>query len=103
VSHHPQQLEIWPARRTDPQTSHAAAASILPKIPELEKKVLDAVRRAVNGLTSTECAEVLGMDKWSISPRFAPLRRKGLIYDSGQRRLGRHTSRLQIVWKATKP
>lgn len=93
------QRELWPARTTDPHTSHAAAGAILVKIPELERHVLDALRAHPNGLTIWETALYLGMDSWSISPRFRPLARKNLIYEATTK-LG-PKGRLQIVWRVT--
>ena len=97
----PRQLSfnVWPARNTDPGTSHAAAAAIQEKIPALERKVLDALRAVLpNGMTICETADWLGMERWSVSPRFRPLERKGLIYEATTKIAP--TGRSQIVWKA---
>lgn len=85
------------ARNTDPQTSHEAAASV--DATRLEAKVLAAINVAIDGLTSTEAAQVLNIPPWSISPRFRPLARKGLIHDTGMTRIGA-TGRRHIVWKS---
>ena len=51
-------------------------------------------------MTSEEVAEALDMTRVTVSPRFAPLKRKGLVYDSGERRKGL-SGRPAIVWKCT--
>lgn len=91
-----QQHETGAARNTDPQTSHEAAASV--DATRLEAKVVGAIGAAADGLTITETAEILNISPWSISPRFKPLVRKGLIHDSGEKRVGA-TGRKHIVWK----
>jgi DNA-binding MarR family transcriptional regulator len=79
------------ARRTDPQTSHDAADRV--DVNRLEGIVLEAISNS-RGLTSKEIAEVTGLDKWSVSPRIKPLRKKNLVWDSGKRR------DRSIVWLA---
>lgn len=95
----PEQRSLWPARTTDPNTSHEAAAAILEKIPELERRVLDALRTVLpKGMTQPKTAVYLDMQEKSITPRFRPLARKGLIYEAGFEIAP--TGRRQIVWKA---
>ena len=92
--------EIQPgasARWSDPETSWEAAEQV--DVSRLEGLVLDLVRQYRNGLTSKEAAEILRIPDRSISPRFAPLKRKQLIYDCGERRYYKSGVR-QIVWKA---
>lgn len=84
-----------PARASDPPTARAAAESI--NIPRLERVVLDALAQ-YGPMTSHETAEATGLELVTVSPRFAPLRDKGLIEDSGEKRLGR-SRRLSIVWR----
>ena len=78
------------ARRTDPETSHEAAASV--DTNALESLVLDELRGAVEGLTSHQVADRTGESLVSVSPRMAPLERKGLIERAGKR--GRRT-----IWR----
>ncbi len=78
-------------RRTDPDTSIIAAQTV--DASALEMAVYRALQE-YGDMTSTETAARLGKDKWSISPRFAPLQRRGLTEDTGTRR-GR-----SIVWRA---
>lgn len=84
-------------RSTDPDTSVEAALSI--KATELESRVLDAIMRRADGATSHEISESLHMSLVTVSPRLRPLVRKGLIEDSGERRVG-ESGRRSIVWRA---
>jgi hypothetical protein len=69
-------------------------------VSRLEGLVLDCVREHTRlGVVSKEAAEILHIPDRSISPRFRPLARKKLIYDSGERRYYKSSVR-QIVWKA---
>ena len=91
------------ARRTDPETSHAAAASVsgiresqravhaalVARGPSTDEDLLDYLR---------ECGET-----WTPSgarTRRAELANLGLVEDSGDRRRLR-TGRMSIVWRAT--
>lgn len=86
------------ARTTDPNTSYAAAASIDATV--LEGLVAKAVAsQGPNGATWYELESLTGLARQTISPRFAPLCRKGIIKNSGTRRPGL-TNRQQIVWIA---
>lgn len=73
------------ARSTDPETSHAAAAHI--DTETLQTRVLFAL--AVSPMTSHQIAAYLRLSLVTVSPRMAPLCRKGLIRDSGLRETGR--------------
>jgi len=87
------------ARNTDPGTSHAAAASV--RATDLESRVLEAIRYCEpGGATSSELESLTKLTNQSLTPRFAPMRRKGLIYDSGEKRKG-ESGRMQIVWRYT--
>ena len=90
------------ARNSDPETSHAAAASMAPHLPALEVTMLELLRRAGSyGLTSYEMAAGYGLERVTVSPRFKPMERKGVIRDSGHRRQG-PSGRMSIVWIALK-
>ena len=84
------------ARRSDPDTSYAAAASFVPT--ELEAKVLTCLRKFPNGATSFQLAESMGLSLVTVSPRLRPLCDKGYIEDSGRRQRG-DSGRYQIVWR----
>src|SRR5437868_4849900 len=71
------------ARATDPQTSREAAASV--DTGRFEQAVVDALRSNPDS-SIQDVVEITGERYRSISPRFAPLRRKGLIYVSGKKK-----------------
>lgn len=80
------------------ETSIAAAQAFAPKLGRLQRLAQGAISDAgPNGLTADELAARLNMDRWSVQPRTSELKRKGLIRDSGQRRLN-CTGKLAIVW-----
>jgi predicted transcriptional regulator len=85
---------VFPARRTDPETSHEAARSI--NITRLEKVVLDAFI-SHGEMTTHELAQVTSLELVTVSPRVRPLVRKGLIRDSGRRKIG-ESGRPSIIW-----
>jgi hypothetical protein len=72
-------------RKTDPDTSKEAAESV--PVQRLEKLVYEAIKAAPNGLTAEEIEKLIpGVKLNSITPRIAPLIKKGYIEDSGERR-----------------
>lgn len=80
-------MEIFRAlfRKTDPDTSKEAAESV--PVQRLEKLVYEAIKAAPNGLTAEEIEKSIpGVKLNSITPRIAPLIKKGYIEDSGERR-----------------
>lgn len=91
--------EIGAYRYNDPDTSVEAAVSV--DATRLEAIVLEAIRSCrEKGATSSELVALTHMDWPTVTPRCRPLVRKGLIYDSGERRKGLWSNRNQIVWKA---
>jgi hypothetical protein len=92
------------ARKTDPRTSHDAAASVDDQLPHMEGVVYGAIcQREEWGATWDEIGLITGMDKASISPRFKPLRERGLIMaklkaDGTEVRRPGHSGRGQTVW-----
>lgn len=81
-------------RKDDPDTSKEAAQL---DVSKLEARVYELLR--FKPLTAEELAFSLNKSLQSITPRIAPLRRKGLIYDSGIRKRG-ESGRLRIAWAA---
>lgn len=75
------------ARNNDPATSKGKK-----RVNKYEQAVLDVLGMYGASLTGKEIAKEADMPLNCITPRFAPLRRKGLIKDSGVRR------DKQIVW-----
>lgn len=92
------QLVPGGARRTDPETSHEAADSI--DTTELERIVYDTIKMFPNGCIGDDVVKMLpqfGIQ--TISPRYAPLIRKGWVVDTGEKRKAR-SGRSQRVMKA---
>ena len=95
------------ARRTDPETSHAAARSVEPEATRLEKLVADVIKSAgILGMTCDDVVAKTGLEWKTASPRLRPLVRKGIITSRQDlkgrtiKRVGK-SSRMQIVWFAT--
>lgn len=88
------------ARNSDPGTSHDAAAQ---DFTGIALTVLDHIKAAGNeGKTWSELEIATGIARQTISPRFAQLRERDLIRDSGTKRKA-PTGRFQIAWVATTP
>lgn len=89
------------ARTEDPDTSHAAAQSLAGSpAGEIERVVYEAIFSAGElGMTADDVVEDTGLASNTATPRFAPLRRKGLIRDSGRRRPG-NSGKKMIIWVA---
>ena len=86
------------ARRSDPETSHEAAAKVM--VTVVAGLVFVALRSSTDGLTATEIAERTGMERDTVSPRLPELVRAKLIRDSGRKRKPAGRNRNQIVWEA---
>lgn len=87
-----------PARRGDPETAKGAGIAVDERLPALERQVMGCLRRrGVAGGTSEEISADLELSRVTVSPRLRPLANKGLIRDSGARRLG-SSGRPGIVW-----
>jgi hypothetical protein len=85
------------ARNTDPDTSHDAAESI--DTTALEQIVYEVIKQFPNGCIGDDVVKMLpqfGIQ--TISPRYAPLIRKGWIVDTGEKRQAR-SGRSQRVMK----
>ena len=88
------------ARRKDPDTSMDAAEKI--DSTTLEQQVYEAIAKHPNGCIAEEVmSHFPNHGVQTISPRFAPLLRKGLIEDTGERRKAT-TGHSQRVLKAIK-
>ena len=87
-------------RTTDPDTSMDAAEKV--DSTKLEQLVYEAIAKHPNGCTSEEVmVHFPNHGVQTISPRFAPLIRKGFIEDTGERRKS-STGRSQRVMRAIK-
>lgn len=94
------QLPLVPggARHTDPETSHEAADSI--DTTELERIVYETIKMFPNGCIGDDVVKMLPQfGSQTISPRYAPLIRKGWVIDTGEKRKAR-SGRSQRVMKA---
>ena len=81
------------------ETSREAAEAINKKLGGLQRRVFDAVAaRGANGLTPEEAADLLAESRVSVQPRFSELKAKGLIADSGQRRVNPSSRKRAVVW-----
>jgi hypothetical protein len=84
-------------RRADPATSFAAGAKVAPKLRELQRRVLDELRKAhPQGLCDFELEERCGSHGSTFRTRRSELVDLGLVKDSGQKRL--MAGRQRIVW-----
>lgn len=88
-------------RTSDPDTSHAAAAS-LDDISEVQALVLDIHKAHPSGLTDEELLAIYSRDR--VTAESSPRKRRcdltklGALFDSGERR-ELSTGRKGIVWK----
>jgi hypothetical protein len=88
------------ARRKDPDTSMDAAEKV--DSTTLEQQVYEVIAKYPNGCISDEILEHFpDRGVQTISPRYAPLIRKGFIEDTGERRKS-STGHSQRVLKAIK-
>jgi hypothetical protein len=83
-------------RRADPDTSKKAARSV--DVNHLQNMCLIALRTWGN-LTTEEISVRLNVPPVSVSPRMAPLVRKGNVRDSGKRGVNA-SGRKAILWEA---
>jgi hypothetical protein len=92
---HPEKM----ARREDPDTSQEAAEKV--DSARLERMVYEVICKYPDGCIADEIMKHFpNHGVQTISPRYAPLIRKGLIYDTGERRPG-SVGRSQRVLKKT--
>jgi hypothetical protein len=99
-AHEPNLFAIYPDApgHRGVATSIEAADAIAPKIGRLQRMTLEAIAvRGAFGCTADEVSDLLGVDHRSTQPRATELKLKGLIVDSGLRRLNA-TGRRAIVW-----
>lgn len=84
------------ARSTDPETSKEAAASL--DTQSLVETCYDLLRSAGSrGMTASEMAARIGVDRDSVSPRLPRLKQEYGVHDSGERRASQK-GRKQTVW-----
>lgn len=93
----PQERRRNMVRRSDPQTSWDTATQALPKLTETKQKILRLLDRHPDGLTSSEVAKLLDLDKGSSSKRLSELEREGLLVVVSRRLSDR--KRMSSVYK----
>jgi len=89
------------ARNADPDTSHEAAQSI--DTTELERVVYEVIKSFPNGCIGDDVVRSLpqyGIQ--TISPRYAPLIRKGWVIATGEKRVARSGRSQRVMLAATK-
>ena len=77
-------------------TSEQAALSVQPHLPRLERVVLTAIADG-GGRTSDEVEQATGLAHQTVSARIRGLVQRGLLADSGERRVTR-SGRKAAVW-----
>jgi hypothetical protein len=85
--------------RDGPDTEREAAFAIVSTARQ-RLLVLRVLGAFPDGLTDDEIAEQTGLYRYSAAPRRYELRDRGLVVDSGDRRLTPH-GRRAIVWQIT--
>lgn len=74
------QATIFPARNTDPRTSHLAAADVIASGQQRRQHAAVLAAVQVNaGCTSAELARVHGLDRYAVARRLPELERMGLV------------------------
>lgn len=76
-----------PHNKTD--TSQAAAESQKPHFNRLERQVLRVISQSPDGMTADEIELMTELGGNTVRPRIWALTRRGLLRDSGKRRLTR--------------
>jgi predicted transcriptional regulator len=88
--------DAW-ARSTDPATAHEAADAMRgTKADRLAAVVVRALRE-LGAATSKEVADYTGEELVSVSPRFRPLERRGVIEEAGRKKNPSGSS--AILWR----
>ena len=80
------------------QTSLLAYQSILDDLSRRQKEVLEILGKH-DGMTNKEIARALRLDINSITPRTNELVKRGIVYDSKERRSDPDSKSSAIIWK----
>lgn len=97
----PAENTVGGVRRTDPETSAAAAYDVLPRTGTQRMRVLEfLVAQGDQGATDDETMTALAMEPSSAQTRRNELMKGGWVYDTGQVR-PTHTGQDAIVWAVT--
>jgi hypothetical protein len=87
------QLDAF-ARSSDPETAHDAADST--NAARMKQLVVNALT-VIGPATSEEVAAYTGEPLVSVSPRFRPLERTGVIEEAGRRK--NRSGKMAIAWR----
>lgn len=94
--------DIPTAKPGSPETAFEAAESVAKAAKSREAKALALIRsREQRGCIADEVADYFEWERYSSRPRLSQLKARGLIFDSGQRRIGA-SGRRQVVWIAAR-
>lgn len=87
------------ARRSDPETSHQAAASVAPRAKRDRDRVYEALKAAgEDGLSDFELGAIVSLKQTSAGKRRGELRDAGLVVATEMRRPS-DTGSPAIVWR----
>ena len=89
-----------PPHQRHSETSQEAAAAIADRVGKLERSVLLLLSRHADGLSDQEGCSLLSMDGNTYRPRRVTLANKGLVRDTGERRMTAHRKKA-AVWAVT--
>lgn len=88
------------ARRTDPETSHAAARKSSAGKSKTDRIIIgDLSQNRILGGTTLEVSKRVSLEHNNISPRFKPLEDAGYIYRPGTKRKDLDTKCWSFVWR----
>lgn len=90
------------SRRTDPSSSHDAAAHVAKRgIARRQCETVLAALKTRPGLTSNELAEDAGLDRYVVARRLPELKKRGQVQQKIDcKRRDRITNRLATTWSA---
>ncbi|HSM42020.1 MAG TPA: hypothetical protein VK862_14805 [Afifellaceae bacterium] len=80
-------------------TSQAAAEAMAPRAGTLRAMALTELRRAPDGLTADEIADVCGVDRLAMRPRVSELGKMGMAEKTGRTRTN-ESGKAARVWRA---
>lgn len=88
-----------PGFKGEAETGREAAESMTECSGRYRRMVLDLVtQRQSQGIMPEEAADLTGVSRATLQPRFSELRAQGLIVDSGMRRRNPSSGKRAVVW-----
>ncbi|WP_085810152.1 hypothetical protein [Sphingomonas sp. TZW2008] len=95
-------FETYPDRpgfKGDSETGREAADAMKECSGRYRRMALDLVKqRQAQGILPEEAADLTGVPRTTLQPRFSELRAQGLIVDSGMRRRNPSSGKKAVVW-----